>query len=96
VDRRQVSPDAVQDLIRTHLEGMLEFYGAERGLVLFRKYASRYISPYPLERPDRIRLFSCEKVDELLAIIDEITAGTPPADLLATTQGQNFWRPFQR
>lgn len=96
MERSEVPPEAVQELIRLHLQAMLAFYGEERGLILFRKYASRYISMYPLERSDRIRLFNCRAVDEFLELIDGITAGTLPADLLPASRAQNFWRPFQR
>jgi tRNA-dihydrouridine synthase len=91
LDRQDVPPQAVRDLIREHLAAVLEFYGAKVGLVLFRKFASRYMSLYPLSREERTRLFNSREVDEFLSLIDELTVETP-----AATAGQNFWRPFQR
>ena len=44
-DRTQVSLTEVRAVVNRHLQLNLEFYGPKRGLVLFRKYASRYLNP---------------------------------------------------
>lgn len=95
LNREDVPVESVRALIREHLQAVLDFYGTERGLVLFRKYSSRYISAYPLNREERTRLFTCTQAGEFLALIDEVTGDTPAEALLATP-GRNFWRPFQR
>jgi hypothetical protein len=53
----------------------LAFYGAERGLVLFRKYASRYLSPYAMTREVRQRLMTRETAEEFVALLEEVVAG---------------------
>jgi tRNA-dihydrouridine synthase len=55
-----------------HLDAMLKFYGAERGLVLFRKHASRYISPFGLSNKHREQLLRCEKPEEFISLLDLI------------------------
>lgn len=72
LDRWQVPPDVVRSTMLTHLDRMLDFYGKEKGLVLFRKHASRYLSPIPLTREQRARLFSCEHPDEFLELLDSL------------------------
>lgn len=52
--RDQIPPRRVHNTMLTHLEESLKFYGSERGLVLFRKYAASYLAPYQL--PDQIRI----------------------------------------
>lgn len=43
-DRADISKDEVLAVVQRHLQLSLEFYGDRRGLVLFRKYASRYLN----------------------------------------------------
>jgi nifR3 family TIM-barrel protein len=72
LDRQQVSPEQVRQVMLSHLERMLSFYGAELGLVRFRKHASRYLSPLPLGKEQRACLFSAERPDEFLNLLEEI------------------------
>ncbi|RLD02296.1 MAG: tRNA dihydrouridine synthase DusB [Chloroflexi bacterium] len=51
-DREEIGPAEVQELLLEHLERSLSFYGPENGLVLFRKFAAGYLSPYDLD-PNR-------------------------------------------
>jgi nifR3 family TIM-barrel protein len=71
-DRWQVSPDQVRTTMLRHLNAMLAFYEGDYGLVLFRKHASRYLSPSPLNRQQRQQLFTAERPDEFLALLDSI------------------------
>jgi len=72
LDRGQVSPDEVRQTMLQHLDAMLNFYGNERGLILFRKHASRYISPFGLSNEQREQLLRCEKPEEFIALLDLI------------------------
>ena len=45
-DREQVTLQDTLNLMRRHLQAMLDYYG-ERGLILFRKHATRYIHAVP-------------------------------------------------
>jgi tRNA-dihydrouridine synthase len=57
-----------------HLALSLDFYGQERGLVLFRKFAARYLSPYDLPREIRQRLMTRERAEEFVDLLEEIVA----------------------
>lgn len=72
LDREQVTPRQVRETILLHLERSLDFYGPERGLVLFRKYAARYLSPYRLPRASRKKLLTRESATEFISLLDEI------------------------
>ena len=52
-ERWQVTPEQMRATLSKHLAAMLEFYGDELGLILFRKHAARYISPFRLTRAQR-------------------------------------------
>ena len=66
LERAQVAAGELRRMMLAHLERMLEFYGPEQGLVLFRKHASRYISPYPLDNEKRQRLLTADKPADFL------------------------------
>ena len=78
LNREDVPVSQVRATMIAHLNAMRAFYGQEEGLVLFRKHASRYISPYPLDRELRARLLTSETADEFLALLDEIVLRTDP------------------
>lgn len=60
VERDQVPPSAVRQLLLTHYGAMLDYYGAERGNILYRKYAKRLLQPYELERDELTGLLTAE------------------------------------
>jgi tRNA-dihydrouridine synthase len=74
LDREQVPVQRVKETMLVHLDRNLEFYGLERGLRLFRKYAAQYLTPYWLDKATRQKLLTREEPDEFLALLDEITA----------------------
>ena len=43
LDRDQVSPEQVREIVRQHLERNVKFYGEEDGQRLFRKHAVQYL-----------------------------------------------------
>lgn len=72
LDRSQVTLEQVRHIMLSHLERMLVFYGEKRGLVLFRKHTTRYLSPYDLP-PDLYRnLLTTDRVDVFMEILDII------------------------
>jgi tRNA-dihydrouridine synthase B len=71
-DRWQVPPAQVRQTMLRHLNAMLTFYEGDYGLILFRKHASRYLSPSPLNRQQRQQLFTAERPEEFLALLDSI------------------------
>ena len=70
LDRADVPRQEVLRVMRRHLDRSLEFYG-ERGLVLFRKHAGRYLSPYLLEPALRQKLMTIERADGFLELVEE-------------------------
>jgi nifR3 family TIM-barrel protein len=74
LEREQVSPDLLQDTMQRHLSSMLDFYGPERGLVLFRKHASRYLRPLNLSPEQRQRLLTSEQPVEFLQSLASLNA----------------------
>lgn len=70
--RDQVSDEQVRLVLERHLDRMQAFYGPEIGLMLFRKHAKQYISPYPLKRATRTQLLQTETKQDFLALLDQI------------------------
>ncbi len=72
LDRLQVPPELVRSTMLRHLDKMLAFYGAELGLLRFRKHASRYLTPLGLEPETRRRLLTAETPAEFLEVFDTL------------------------
>lgn len=53
MNRHDVKMQMVYEIMVFHLERMLEFYGPEFGLILFRKHTNQYLAPYKLPRDVR-------------------------------------------
>ena len=70
LERSQVSPDQVRQVLLRHLERMLSFYGSQQGLLKFRKHASRYLNPLLLPQELREQALTAEKPEEFLRLID--------------------------
>ena len=71
-DRNTVSPGQVREMILTHLERNQKFYGPELGLVLFRKFAVRYLAPYHLPRELRVKLLTLENPQEFCTLLENV------------------------
>ena len=52
-DRNEINSTEVINLMLEHLDRSLSFYGSEKGLVLFRKFAAGYLEPYGVEKEQR-------------------------------------------
>lgn len=62
MDRADVPLEKVEETYRHHLDYLVDFYG-EYGVILFRKYAVRYLAPYHYSRGLR---------EDLLAAMDRV------------------------
>jgi tRNA-dihydrouridine synthase B len=71
LDRENVPPKQVRATLLTHLERMLTFHG-QRGLVLFRKHAERYLRPYQPSSELRQRLLTTQSPDEFRQLVDAV------------------------
>lgn len=72
LDREEVSVEQVQETMLTHLQSMLDFYGPQQGLILFRKHAARYISPYSPRTAQREMLLSSFGKSDFIALLGQI------------------------
>lgn len=69
MQREQVSPDMVLAMMEKHLDRMLSFYGSPRGLILFRKHASRYLTSLPVSKWQRFDLLKVETPEAFLQML---------------------------
>lgn len=72
LDRPEVTNEQVREMVLAHLDAMQNFYGTELGLVLFRKHAARYISPYGLTESQRAQLLTSQTVEDFARILDAL------------------------
>ncbi len=70
LDRDQVPVEEVHRLVLDHLQRMVCFWGAQLGLVHFRKYLANYLSPYSLSEELRTCLLTTENVVEFESILE--------------------------
>jgi tRNA-dihydrouridine synthase B len=72
LDREQVSPDQVHEIVRQHLERNVKFYGPEDGQRLFRKHAVQYLLMRTLTREDRKRILQVRPPAEFMQLLEQI------------------------
>ncbi len=70
-DRWQVPAEDRIALMRRHLKLNLEFYGENKGLILFRKHASRYIQGLPGEKKLHLPILTCNTVEEFDQLVNK-------------------------
>ena len=70
VERADVPKEELLRVMRRHLSRSLDFYG-ERGLVLFRKHASRYLNPYPQIEAFKKQMMMAASADEFFRLVEE-------------------------
>lgn len=68
-DREQVAPSDKIELIRRHLSHMMEYYGHDTGIILFRKHATRYIMGMPNATELRPLLVTSNSSEEIISLI---------------------------
>jgi tRNA-dihydrouridine synthase B len=64
LDREEAPAALVYQTAIHHLERMQAFWGPEKGLVFFRKFAARYIKAYGVSTDVRQALLTCTDTDE--------------------------------
>jgi len=77
LDREEVPDRQVRMTMLRHLALNQAFYGPDRGLVLFRKFAARYLTPYRLPKAVRQELLTREPPEEFIALLNEIVQQDP-------------------
>ena len=73
-DREQVPPELVKETVREHLEKSIQFYGAEDGQRLFRKYAVQYLLLQTLDRNARKEILKERPAGEFLEMLERVYA----------------------
>lgn len=68
-DRDQITATDKIVLIQRHLSLMLEYYGQDIGVILFRKHATKYIMGMPNASELRPRLVTCNSPEEIIDLI---------------------------
>lgn len=71
-DRSDISLETVQDFLHTHLAAMQAYYGNERGIVLFRKYAKRLLEPYQVTKEELTTLLTMEDPLQFIDSLDQL------------------------
>ena len=72
LDREQVVPHQVREVVRQHLARNLKFYGEEDGQRLFRKHAVQYLLLRTLTREDRKRILQVRPPAEFMQLLEQI------------------------
>lgn len=72
LDRDQVSPQMMRELVHKHLARSVEFYGDEDGSRLFRKYAVQYLLMHTLTREQRKEILKPQPSGEFAKMLDQI------------------------
>jgi nifR3 family TIM-barrel protein len=72
LDREEISPEQVQELMLDHLDRSARFYGAPDGLITFRKFTAGYLSPYSIKAEKRRGLLTETDPEIFLARLREI------------------------
>jgi len=73
-DIHEVSLAEKAQLIYRHLDLMLDFYGEERGLILFRKHVVKYVHGLAHIAQVKTRLITCTRPEEFVELMDEYEA----------------------
>jgi tRNA-dihydrouridine synthase B len=71
LDRDQVTPGMIRQMVHQHLERNMQFYGEHKGLILFRKHAMRYLALQRLPRVMRTKIILQNEANGFLALLDQ-------------------------
>ena len=83
-------------IVRRHLALMLDFYGRERGLVLFRKHVVKYVKYVHGASDLHLRMVTCEEAEQFVDLIAEWEArGAGGPANLHTLRAQRTASPVQ-
>ncbi len=71
-DREEVTPAAVLEFMRRHLDANIKYYGQTQGVRLFRKYAKRILAPLNLDRAQMTHLLQLEEENRFLEHLEKV------------------------
>jgi nifR3 family TIM-barrel protein len=72
LDRDQVPPEAVQEVLQKHLARNIQFYGESDGRRLFRKHAVQYLLMQGLSREARKQILRERPAEEFVTLVNAI------------------------
>ena len=72
LDRDEVTPEQVRQMVCRHLERSLAFYGEHKGLILFRKHAAQYLKLQWLPRVMRAEIVMQDTPEGFLRLLDKV------------------------
>jgi nifR3 family TIM-barrel protein len=75
LERKAVPLESVRQMVHEHLRRNLEFYGPEKGWIIFRKHAMQYLKLQETPRHIRVRLIQSANAQDFLSLLNEIWAG---------------------
>lgn len=93
-DVEQVTLTQKAALIHRHLNLMVDFYGEERGLLLFRKHVVKYVRGLSHIKQVKTRLITCTRPEEFVALMNEYEASALARE--RSRYGQNGQKQRQR
>jgi tRNA-dihydrouridine synthase B len=73
-ERQDVPTEMVRHMVHNHLKRNMDFYGTQKGWIIFRKHAMQYLKLQKMPRHIRIKLILSEDGDEFLDRLDEVWA----------------------
>jgi nifR3 family TIM-barrel protein len=71
-DRTQISQEEVGKVVSIHLGKMLDYYGMDKGLLLFRKHLARYLGPIGLSDVKMRELLTCTDLESFVDLMSGI------------------------
>jgi tRNA-dihydrouridine synthase len=71
LDRAQVTPEMVYQMVHQHLERSISFYGPQKGLILFRKHAMQYLKLQRLPRAVRTEIMLQSTAQDFLLHLEK-------------------------
>jgi nifR3 family TIM-barrel protein len=72
LEREQVSPEQVRQMVSLHLQRNIAFYGEHKGLILFRKHAMQYLKLQKLPRLARTEIIMQDEPEGFLKLLDKV------------------------
>ncbi len=72
LEREQVSPAQVRQMVCQHLERNVAFYGEHKGLILFRKHALQYLKLQRLPRALRTQIIMQQSPEGFMTLLEEV------------------------
>lgn len=74
-ERDSIPASEVLALIAEHLAMLMDFYGKEEGVILFRKYLKAYLKAYPISRHDLGAILTTTSEKTVLELSEKVVHG---------------------